>query len=62
MFQKLFFLILATFAPLLHAALIDPIQQPDKTITLTTPSEFIATIIKYAIGIAGILGVIGMTW
>lgn len=42
--------------------MIDPIQQPDGTLTITTPSEFVATIIKYAIGIAWILWVIGITW
>jgi len=52
MIRTLFFIILASSASFIHAAMIDPIQQPDGTLTITTPSEFVATIIKYAIGIA----------
>lgn len=62
MLRTLYFLIVAALIPRIHAAMVDPIQQPDGTLQLTSPSEFIATIIKYAIGIAGILGVIGITW
>ncbi len=55
MIRTLFFIIFATSASYIHAAMVDPIQQPDGTLEISTPSEFIATIIKYAIGIAGIL-------
>lgn len=38
------------------------IQQPSGTISADTPSTLIASLIAYAIGIAAILGVIGVTW
>jgi hypothetical protein len=55
MIRNFFFIILALSAPYLHAAMVDTIQQPDGTITLSSPSELVVTVIKYAIGIAGIL-------
>lgn len=62
MIRKLFFIILALSAPYLHADMVDNIQQPDGTITFSSPSLLVATVIKYAIGVAGILWVIGITW
>jgi Type IV secretion system pilin len=62
MFQKLFFLILASFVPAVHAAMVDNIQQPVDTISLSSPSELVVLVIRYTIGIAGILWVIGITW
>jgi hypothetical protein len=62
MFQRLFFLILAFLAPVLHADMVDNIQQPKDTISFTSPSELVVLVIRYTIGIAGILWVIGITW
>lgn len=62
MFQKLFFLILAFLAPVLHADMVGNIQQPKDTISFSTPSELVVLVIRYTIGIAGILWVIGITW
>ena len=62
MLRTIFFIIFAGFTEILHAAIVDTIQQPRGTIELNSPSELIATIIQYAIGIAGILWVIGITW
>lgn len=62
MFQRLFFLILAFLAPVLHADMVSNIQQPKDTISFTSPSELVVLVIRYTIGIAGILWVIGITW
>ena len=61
--KQFFFILIALIIPLVtYADIGGDFKQPDKTINFSTPSVIIADIIKYAIGIAGILGVIGITW
>lgn len=60
--KKYLFLILAFSAPLITYAIGGDIEQPNGTIEFTNIGQLIAKLISYAIGIAGVLWVIGITW
>jgi hypothetical protein len=62
--SRLFFLIIAIISPYLTYGLnIQSIEKPRKTIDIPdSPAVLISSIIAYAIGIAWVLGVMGITW
>ncbi len=58
----LFTLVFFSYAGSLFAAMVDFIIQPSGTIGNKPPIGILSNMISYAIGIAAILGVIGITW
>jgi hypothetical protein len=62
--KNILFLLFALSSPLFTFAanIGGDIKQPNGTVGFTGVGTFIASIIAYAIGFAGILGVIGITW